>query len=119
GSLARDDATASTGADADAGALAGTATNDTLGPARGMAAIDAADDHRAASIEASRDAALRVASDVGLRSEHAETLRSFDSPAATAAHERAIDAMTASLGLGAPSPGADPTTALNSSPALP
>jgi flagellar hook-length control protein FliK len=112
------DTTVSAGDDRDASAVAGTATKDTLGHARGIAAVDAANDRRAAPIDASRDAAPRVAVEAHLRTEPAEALRSLDSPAAAAAHVRAIDALSASLGLGTPLPGVDPALAPNPAPAL-
>ena len=111
------DTTASAGEDRDASASDGTTTK-VLGHARGMASVDAANDRPAAPTDASHNAAPRIASEVRKGIEPAEALRSFDSPAATAAHERAIDAMSAALGLGAPSPGADAVSALDPSPAL-
>src|SRR5213079_3279668 len=75
-------------------------------------------DRHAAPIDAGHAATLRIASDARFAVEPAEALRSFETPAATRAHDRAIDAIAASLGLGTPSPGADPVSAAHPSPAL-
>jgi flagellar hook-length control protein FliK len=117
-SAAGEDATASADENGDANALAGAETKDNPAHARGVGSVDAANDRHAAPIDAGRAAALRIASDARFAGEPAEALRSFETPAATRAHDRAIDAIAASLGLGAPTPGGDPVSAATPSPAL-
>jgi len=64
------------------------------------------------STDAWANAAVRIAIS------YDEALRAFESPAATRAHDRAIDAIAASLGLGVPSPGADRVSGPDPAPAL-
>ena len=117
-SAASEDASARADEDGNARALAVAETKDNLARAGGFGGVDAANDRHAGPIDPARAAALRIASDARFAVEPAEALRSFETPAATRAHDRAIDAIAASLGLGAPPPGADPVSAAHPSPAL-
>ena len=74
---------------------------------------------RTSPVDASRDTALRVAADARLQLASGDTRAArLDSPAATTAHDRGVDALTASLGVGAASRGADPAAATTAAPAL-
>jgi len=117
-STASEDATAGAEEDGNASALAGAQTKDPLAHTRGIGSVDAANDRHAVPADAGRAAALRIASDARFAAEPAEALRAFESPAATRAHDRAIDAIAASLGLGVPSPGADRVSGPDPAPAL-
>ena len=84
-----------------------------------MASIDAANDRRTSPVDATRDAALRVAADARSATRvRRPRCAASDSPAATTAHDRGIDALTASLGVGTTSHGADPAAATTAAPAL-
>ncbi|MEO8312911.1 MAG: flagellar hook-length control protein FliK [Caldimonas sp.] len=65
--------------------------------ARGMANVDAADDRRATSVEASRDIALLVGADPGFHAAVAESTQLPGTAGAPSPADRAIDALTASL----------------------
>jgi flagellar hook-length control protein FliK len=114
-----DDATGSIADDRDGAAAVGSATRYGLGHARGMASVDAASDRRPSPVDATRDTALRVAADARLQLAAGDTPPpALDSPAATPAHDRGVDALTASLGVGAASQGADPAAAPTPAPPL-
>jgi hypothetical protein len=114
-----DAATGSMAEDGDAAATVSTATRYSLGHARGMASVDAANDRRASPVDATRDTALRVAADARVQLASDDTLPpAFDSPAATPALDRGIDALAASLGVGAASRRADPAAATTPAPTL-
>jgi flagellar hook-length control protein FliK len=83
-----------------------------------MASIDAANDPRTSPADATRDIAVRATADARVQLASDDIVpRASDSPATTTAHDRGIDALTASLGVGAASPGADPAAATASAPA--
>jgi len=109
---AADKAARTAGEDRDA-AAAGAPAKPALGHARGMTAVDDANDRRARPIDVGRDAALHVATDARFPVTTGESLGSFDSPAASPSHERTIDMLASSLGVGLPSPGPDPVTSMN------
>jgi len=114
-----DDATGSIADDRDGAAAVGSATRYGLGHARGMASVDAASDRRPSPVDATRATALRVAADARLQLAAGDTPPpALDSPAATPAHDRGVDALTASLGVGAASQGADPAAAPTLAPPL-
>ena len=102
--------------DRDAAAVEATTTH-RLGRARGMASVDAADDRRAAPIDASRDTAPGLAADARFQAAHAETSASFDPARLARAHERP-DGSTASLALAAPVLHNEPARATAPSQAL-
>jgi flagellar hook-length control protein FliK len=113
-----DDATGSGAEERDASTAIGTATAYGRGHARGMASIDAANDPGTSPADATRDIALRATADARVQLASDDIVpRASDSPATTTAHDRGIDALTASLGVGAASPGADPAAATASAPA--
>ena len=103
----------------DASAAVGTATAHGRGHARGMASIDAANDRRASPVDATprQRAARRCRCSPAARVRR-HRCRASDSPAATPAHDRGIDALTASLGVGAASRGADPAPATTAASTL-
>jgi flagellar hook-length control protein FliK len=109
---AADKAARTDGEDRDA-AAAGATAKPALGHARGMTAVDDANDRRARPIDVGRDAALHVATDARFHVTTGESLGSFDSPAASPSHERTIDMLASSLGVGLPSPGPDRVTSMN------
>jgi len=112
------DAAGAVAEERDASTAVGTATAYGRGHARGMASIDAANDPRTSPVDATRDTALRVAADARLQLASDDLVpRASDSPTATTAHDRGFDALTASLGVGAASRGADPAAATTSAPA--
>jgi len=114
-----DNATGSGAEERDASTAVGTATAYGRGHARGMASIDAANDPRTSAADATRDMALRATADARVQLASDDIVpRASDSPATTTAHDRGIDALTASLGVGAASPGADPAAATTSAPTL-
>jgi len=113
-----DDATGLMAEDRTASAAVGTSTRYRLGHARGMATVDAANDRGPSPIDASRDTALRVSADARVQLVPDEALPPLDSPAATPGHDRGFDALTASLGVGAASRGADPAAATTAAPTL-
>lgn len=112
-----DTAAGSTGKNRDASTPA-EATRVGLGHARGMATVDAATDRRASLVDAGREAALRVDTDARFLVAADEALPSSNGSAAGPAHTHALDALTASPGLGAPSPGVDTAAAASPSAAL-
>ena len=69
-----DAATESMAEDGDAAATVGTATRYSLGHARGMRSVDAANDRRASPVDATRDTALRVAADARVQLASDDTL---------------------------------------------
>jgi len=89
-----------------------------LGHSRGMAAVDGAEDGRAGPIEVGRDAALRVAAPAPFEIATREALASLDSAAPATSHERALDALTSSLGVPLQSPGADRAGSINPTASL-
>ena len=114
-----DAATGSLTEDGDAAAAVGTATRYPQGHARGMTSVDAANERRTSPADATRDTALRVVADARVQLASGDTLApAFDSPAATPAHDRGVDALTASLGVGTATHGIDPTAATPSAPTL-
>jgi flagellar hook-length control protein FliK len=113
-----DDASGSCAEGRDASAASGTATRYGPGHARGTASVDAASDRPAVPSEASRDSALGSAADARFQLASGATLPALDSPAAAPAHDRGVDALAASLGVGAAPQGADPAAATNLAPTL-
>jgi len=107
-----DDATGSAAEERDPSTAVGAATAYGRGHARGMASIDAGNEPRTSPVDVTRDSALRVAADARVQLSSDDLLATTtDSPAATPAHDRGVDALTASLGVGAVSRGADPAAA--------
>jgi len=106
-SPATDDARGPAGEDREATAAGGAATRSPLGHFRGTAPLDAANDRHASLRDASRDGALPVAPDARFLGALGKSLAASEPPAATPARERALDALTASLGVGAPPLGGD------------
>jgi len=111
---ATDDAAGSTGAGHDGGAAA---THPTLGHARGMASVDAANDRHTTAVDASRDSALHTAPSA-FPVAPTETAASPDSFAAGPRHERPVDVLTAALGVGTPPSGTDGTAAASAATTL-
>jgi flagellar hook-length control protein FliK len=97
---------------------AGAATDRTLGHARGVASVDAANDRHATAVDAGRDSALRATLGAAFTASPTEPAASLDSPPAPPAHERPVDALTAALGVGPPPPGTDGAAATSPSTAL-
>ena len=114
-----DDATGSVAEERDASTAVGTATAYGRGHARGMASIDTANNPRTSPVDITRDTALRVAADARVQFGSDDILApAVDSPTPTNAHDRGVDALTASLGVGTASRGADAAPAATSTPTL-
>ena len=103
-----DDAIGSGAGDRDASTGTGDATRRSAGHARGMANVDAANERRASAAEASRDSALRAGAEASFQAALAEVGQPLDSAPAAPAHDRAVDALTASFAIGAATRSAEP-----------
>ena len=75
-----------------------------------MASVDAASERRSIA-DASHDSAVRVASDASFAGTLAEAGAPLASPAAASAHDRPVDALSASLAAGSAARPAEPITA--------
>ena len=104
---ASDDGNAGSTEDGEASSAVGGGSRYSPGHARGMAAIETTNQRRASALDASRDSALRVAGDARSQLAASDIAHAVDSVSATPVRDRAVDALTASLGIGASTHGAD------------
>src|SRR4029079_7511964 len=98
----------STAADGDATAALGTATRLGLGHPGGAGSLEAANERRAAPVAVSAETTVRAPADARFQLASGDAASVFDPRVAPGSHDRAVDALTASLGGGAAPHGAAP-----------
>ena len=92
-----DDASGSGAGDRPVAVSMGDAARSSLGHARGVASVDAANDRHASAVDAGRATALGAGADPRFQVALAETVQTLAAGAPSPGHDRAIDALTASL----------------------